>query len=266
MKLCTWNVRRASKTSSNVWDYLLKVDADILLLQEVNSIPDIIKDMYTVHSIKAMGKTGNLQRFSTVVLVKGKIDYSTKLSSNLNWVNNELKIFRGNLVYVKATLTSGALVNLISVYSPAWPIDKDRIKNIDISSLKLKNNPELWVTEILYSALKNEKIDKSKWIVSGDFNSSVTFDTMWGNKPRGNQEIQDRMTNIGFTECINQFNKMLVPTFKNPKGGKIIHQMDHVFVSKELYPDVKSCIVEKENLIFSDSLSDHLPIITEFKN
>ncbi len=266
MKVCTWNIRRATKNRADIWDYILNLKADILLLQEVGSIPSYVTDTYSILDEKAMGKTGNLQRFSTAVLVKGTINKIIRLQSKLDWVNNELSRFSGNLIAVEITLESGKLLNVISVYSPAWPVDKKRLENIDVTNIKLQNNPDIWITEILYSALQNENINDTPWIVSGDFNSSITFDTMWGNSPRGNQEIQDRMRSIGFIECIKEFNKKLVPTFKNPKGGKIIHQMDHVFVSKELYKDISYCTVEKESVIFTKSLSDHLPIVTKFKN
>jgi hypothetical protein len=58
------------------------------------------------------------------------------------------------------------------------------------------------LTEILWSAILNENIKDLPWIVAGDLNSSVTFDTMWQEGPRGNQEIQDRMSALGFTECL----------------------------------------------------------------
>ena len=72
---------------------------------------------------------------------------------------------------------------------PAWPIDPERLKGVDVKGIKLSNNHDVWVTEILWAALLSENLNELPWIVAGDLNSSVTFDTLWGDGPRGNQEI-----------------------------------------------------------------------------
>jgi endonuclease/exonuclease/phosphatase family metal-dependent hydrolase len=99
------------------------------------------------------------------------------------------------------------------------------------------------------------------WIVAGDLNSSVTFDKP---RPRGNQEIQDRMSDLGFTECLNFHQGELTPTFKNPSNKQIVHQMDHLFVTEHLRSKLLSCTIGDADRVFTGSLSDHLPIIAEF--
>jgi len=262
MKVCVWNINKATKKRDGVWQYLLKQDADIILLQEVNSIPKYIESKYDIIKRNAITKSDTLQKFSTAILVKGKIKEEITLKSEYEWVNKELKRFNGNLVALKIILNSGVEMNILSVYSPAWVVKKDRWKDIDVSGIKLDNNSDIWVTEILYAALLNENLNNNQWIIAGDFNSSPTFDLTFSS---GNQEILDRMKNIGLYECLEGYNKHLVPTFKNAKGGKIIHQMDHIFVTKDIYQTLVSCNTEEHNIIFDNSLSDHLPIIGNFK-
>lgn len=260
--ICTWNIRRATKKSS-AWDYFSKFNPDISLLQEINSIPEFILNDYSVLQKKALGKTGNPQVFSTVILVKGTINYEIELSTQWDWLNDELKLFDGNLLAANITLSNGESFNVYSVYSPAWPIDKNRLTGIDVTEVKLKNNPDIWATELLWASLLNQDLKSAPWIIGGDLNSSVTFDYMLGNQPRGNQEIQDRMTDMGFKEALASFQGQLTPTFRNPKGGKIIHQMDHVFLSLNLHSRLNNCYVGEHHQVFGQSLSDHLPIITE---
>ena len=264
MKVCTWNVNKATKSREGVWQYLLNIDADIIFLQEVNSIPEVINSKYTILKRKAITKNDTPQNFSTAILVKGTIKEEIKLQSQHEWMNKELERFNGNLIAAKIILDSGFEANVISVYSPAWYITKDRYEDIDVNDVKLKSNPELWVTEILYSALLNENIKSNSWIVGGDLNSSLTFDNHSSKIFHGNWEIQERMENVGFIECLNTFNNKLIPTFKNPKGGKVIHQIDHLFVTSNIYKNLSNCVVGNQNLIFNDSLSDHLPIIGDF--
>src|SRR6476620_1924432 len=120
MRVITWNIRKA-KLDSKVWELLIELNADIVLLQEVIAIPEVITTTYKYEFRKAISKKGNNQKFGTVVLVKGDItNYS--LSSEFEWVNKELEIFNGNLVACTIRIKNKEPINVVSVYSPAWPI------------------------------------------------------------------------------------------------------------------------------------------------
>lgn len=264
MRVITWNMRRATETSI-AWKILADINPDVALLQEVSSIPKNIKELFKngIKFNKAIGKTGKLQQFSTAIFVKGKIINELPLSSKYNWVNRELEYFAGNLVSCVVQPTGYSKLNIISVYSPAWPIDTSKYFDIDITTVKLKTNPKLWVTEILWSALKNANLKDTPWIVGGDLNSSETFDLTFSS---GNREILDRMEALGFSECLQKHNGKLTPTFRNPRDGKIIHQIDHLFVTNLLFSTLKNCSTGNASTIFGSSVSDHLPIIADFEN
>ena len=100
--------------------------------------------------------------------------------------------------------------------------------------------------------------------MGGDFNSSKTFDYLWKSGPRGNKQVLDRTSAIGFEECLRSFNGELTPTFRNPRGGKIIHQLDHIFVTDELRLSLESCVVGDSSKVFGEHISDHLPVIGNF--
>ena len=262
MKIFVWNIHGATQSREDVWNYLLEFDADIVLLQEVRSIPDSVTSVYSVLDRTAVRKNGQPQRFSTAVLVKGTIDDPLFFSTTHDWVNQELERFSGNLVAAEVTLLSGNKMRVVSVYSPPWPVDPKRLEGIDVSGIKLSNNPDVWVTEILWAALLSEDLDELPWIVAGDLNSSVTFDATFGS---GNQEVQDRMSSLGFIECLSSSQGGFTPTFKNPHGGKVIHQMDHLYVPEAMKSRLLSCLTGDEKEVFNNSLSDHLPIIAEFE-
>ena len=265
MRVLTWNVRRAT-SQSLVWEMLLDIAPDIALLQEVGGFTKKIQDQYEICFQTAIGKTGRPQKFGTPVLVKGNIVEDIKLVSEYSWVNDEISFFSGNLVGCIVSTKNDAPKNVISVYSPAWPVDKKRLFGIDVSPVKLDNNPDVWCTEILWSALtKTMPLTTNQWIIGGDFNSSETFDYMWKNGPSGNKEVLDRMESLGLTECLKSHNGQLTPTFKNPSNGKIIHQLDHLFVTGGLNTALERCFTKDKSTVFDESLSDHLPIIGIFK-
>ena len=269
MRLITWNVRIAGKESP-LWKLFLELQPDIALLQEIGSIPENVNKTFNVLSKLAARKTGTPQKFSTAILTRGEILKEISLQSEYDWVNSELDFFKGNFVSCIVKLPGKEPVNVISVYSPAWPVAKNRLKGIDVSLVKLKSNPDVWGTEILWAALKHMASD-GNWIVGGDYNSSETFDKEWqdehgikyGIRSSGNREILDRMQPIGFTECLRGHNGKIIPTFRH-SNKEIVHQIDHLFVTNNLYQRLKGCTVGDESVIFGRLLSDHLPIIGEF--
>lgn len=271
MRVITWNLHTAGKTS-DVWQIILDLKPDVALLQEVGDIPEKIDNQYDIYSKIATYKTGKPQRFSTAVLVNGKVIQEIKLESEHEWVNDELEFFKGNFIACKAKLKTHQQFNVVSVYSPAWPVDRNRIKDIDVSDIKLEKNPDVWATEIIWSALKKTKSKGETWIVGGDYNSSETFDKEYqirhglkgGLVSEGNKEIRDRMYALGFKECLLEYNEKLTPTYMHT-NKKIIHQLDHLYVTNDLFARLLKCYTGDQSIIFRKFLSDHLPIIADFK-
>ncbi len=268
MRVISWNMRKATETSI-AWEILNDLNPDVALLQEVASIPNSIKESFKggIKFQKAVGKTGKPQQFGTAIFVKGTIVSELPLSSEYDWLNRELKHFAGNIVACVVQPKGYSKLKTISVYSPAWPVDPARLKGIDftpISGVLPEPRPAVWLIELVLAALQNIKLRRSeRWLVGGDFNTSETFDFTWGS---GNREILDGMSNLGFTECLRAHNHKLTPTFRNPKGGKIIHQIDHLFVADALFSKIQNCTTGDEATIFGKSVSDHLPIIADFEN
>jgi exonuclease III len=262
MRICCWNVRRASDGSS-AWDLFDEISPDLALLQEVIAVPKTVGDQYQTVMIHAAGNV-NPQRFSTAILVRGTVGAPVPLSSRWDWVNHELERFKGNLLAHRISVL-GREYRVLSAYCPAWPVDPERLRGIDVEPVKLKLNPKVWVTELLWAALLDScNSDGPPWVVGGDLNSSETFDYMWPGGPRGNREILDRMQNLGLVECLRHSSGALVPTFRNARDGRVVHQMDHLFVSGSLVARLVSCGTAEHARVFEASLSDHLPIVADF--
>lgn len=253
-------MRRASKVSA-AWDYLEELNPDVALLQEVGAIPTSLTARYSTALETPNGRTGRAQRFHTALLVRGAIGPRIELSSPWPWVNHELALFRGNLLAHEVSV-AGRHFRFLSAYSPAWPVDPARLTGVDVSDVKLRLSPKVWVTELLWAALSHAP-DAMPWIVGGDLNSSETFDTMSKSSPHGNREILDRMRALGLFECLRG-DGPLVPTFRNPREGYVVHQIDHLFVDRRIAPALRACTTGHHQLVFGGRLSDHLPIIADF--
>ncbi len=264
MKVLTWNVKGASFHSAT-WEFLKHEPPDIALLQEVTKLPDWILDSYNHHQVYPRFFGGHRAKYSTVILSTWPIKIARFLKSSLDWVNDIHRTRPGWILECETIPEAGDTIRLVSIHSPAFPVPKDTYKGIDISVIQLKNNPALWFTEILWSLLCNEDINgRVPWIVGGDFNSSVLFDQP---KDRGNRLIIERLNKLGLTDCLSHFNGEPVPTFRHPRGW-VVHQLDYCYVNEPLMQRFDGAHVADQSEIFESKpkmLSDHLPIICEFR-
>lgn len=262
MRIVSWNMNKATIKRIKSWEYISNLNPDLVLLQEVNSIPDFIENDFDVFYQKATNKNDLPQKFGTAILVKGKILNSIQLETESEWINKKLKHLSGNFVAVKVILRDGFQANVISVHSPAWEINPMGLEASELNKIKLENNSGLWGTELVWLAVKNFVSKHNQpLIVGGDFNSSPTFDFP---KNRGNQEFLDRMSALELKECLFHSKARLIPTFRNAGNKKIIHQIDHLFVTASFIKNLRNCKAEEIDTIFGNSLSDHLPIIADF--
>lgn len=250
MRVITWNMKRATE-SSEAWRYLRELKPDVALLQEVGQIPSDISACFDSVSHPAINKKGGPQRFNTAVLVKGKVVKGLSLfSTGVEWMDNKLSEFGGNIISCVLKPVGHPALNAVSIYSPAWLVHATA-------------KDEWWLIDVLVEAMKNTTISSSsRWIFGGDFNGAETFD---GTFSYGEVDLLANIAGMGFKECLKTFNTKSVPTFKNPKGGKVIHQIDHLFVTNHLYAEIVDCRVGEGADVFGKSLSDHLPIIADFR-
>ncbi len=265
MRVLSWNCRRA-KAHSALWQYFQELSPDIAVLQEVGVLPDEIKELYSVLVGTPRTKNGENQNFQSALLVRGSILSTIPLKSDHAWVNDQLDHFQGNILSFSIRLTQGQEINVIGVYSPAWPIPQSCYVDKDISEVKLSQNPSVWVADLITSALRNAPLNGCiPWIVAGDFNSCETFDK-WKGGPRGNREWLDRMASLDLKECLSHSQGRLVPTFKGPRMQAASCQIDKLFVTPALSHRLRECFVGDELRIFGNGLSDHLPVVADFDN
>ena len=143
MRVVSWNMRRASRQSTEAWHYLFDLKSDLVLLQEVNSFPDEVTADYQILFRKAIGKTGRPQPFGTAILAKGTVLEEIHCSTEWEWVNEELSHFEGCFVTATVELAGGVRFHVMSVHCSAWPIDKHRLKDVDVTEVKLLETPQL---------------------------------------------------------------------------------------------------------------------------
>ena len=76
----------------------------------------------------------------------------------------------------------------------------------------------------------------------------------------------ERMNALDFYDCLRMFKGKLTPTFRTPRGGMVIHQLDHLYVTPMLMSRLARCDVGSAERVLEPRpmLSDHLPIVADF--
>lgn len=265
MRVLTWNCRRAS-AQHPLWDYLVELAPDVALLQEVGALPERLLASFDSRLATPRTKDGRPQRFSSALLARGRIGNPVSLSSSHDWVDEQLKCFEGNVLSFEVTLGAQERLTVVAVYSPAWPVSRSAYGKQDVAGVKLEQNPDVWVTDLVTFALRSHHQENGRpWVVAGDFNSCETFDS-WKGGPRGNKEWLNRMAGLGFVECLRHHQGRLTPTFRGPGRKTASCQIDHLFVSQQLATRLIGCVTGAPDRVYGQQLSDHLPIISDFAN
>src|SRR5688572_4259823 len=60
----------------------------------------------------------------------------------------------------------------------------------------------------------------------------------WAERQPG---IMDRMNPLGLYDSLRMFKGHLTPTFRSPRGGSVIHQLDHLYVTPSLLSRLSWC-------------------------
>ena len=287
MRVLTWNMNKAGVHADKKWKSFLEMKPDVAMLQEVNGVPGCISERYHVEHVKASWLGGGKAKFGTAVLARRETDWKigseVAWKSEHDWVNRIQERFPGWLVGRQVENGSGDRYMAVSVHSPFWsvwckgyeeapckfPALCEILDGVDVTPVKLraKDKPSLWFTEILWSLLKGATAGDgaSKWIVAGDFNSSVLFD-----KPRnqGNGEIIARLNALGLLDCVFQHHGAREPTFwafGRRKKQPPVHQLDYVYVSAPVLARLRDVALGGGLPEEDKWRSDHLPVVCDFR-
>ena len=262
MRIITWNLNNR-KSNSIAWELIFELKPDLVLLSEVNHIPEDLRG-YDSHFEPAMGNKGNFRKFKTSLLCKGKIGPSFDLVAKEDWVTKAIADHPGNYVCRKICLDSGNLYNVISVHMPSWQFPHEKYTE-DISDVALPNYPKVFMSELLWAALKTSlSLHDDPWIIGGDFKTSE-FIGSTKTQRAANVEAIARLERLGLIETVRHWNNGPVPSWKPiRKNAAMKHQLDHLYVSKDLLPVMSNARMGEKEQVLENGLSDHLPIIADF--
>ena len=236
MKIVTWNMdywKRNNEQRVIAWNYLMKsIDPEIALLQEIVP-PDTSFDSHHVlyHEIDAKRKWG------TALISKHPVHKEI-------YVHNCYPGSNG-LIIGEIKISNNILLTAINIYGQ---IDSNGYASTTMHHI---------ISDLTVILNKN---NKRKILLGGDFNVSEQFDEKYKGQFASHKLIFDRFEDFGLINCTKRYYNGHIQTHVHNKSI-FEWQNDYIFVSENIFNDVKSCeVINKDELL---EYSDHFPVILE---
>jgi exonuclease III len=147
---------------------------------------------------------------------------------------------------------------VVSLHNPAFEIERDRLRDIDVSPLKLEKSEDLWLLDVVFYFLKCRL--EHPLLVGGDFNYSRLLDDLYGEA--GNREFFDRIETEGFVSLHRKFHDQDQQTFFQKRGRG--HQLDYLYGNRAIGDMTSSCKVLDYDQV--SGFSDHAPVVAELNS
>jgi exonuclease III len=264
MRVVTWNMAYWShrRHHAAAWRWVIDdLRPDVLLVQEA-VIPEWVHERFRVHWTRAY-ETGQ-QPWGTGLAtlfpfeparVPALDEWFGSIPDSVPGMPAKAAIHKADnwLACAHVELPGIGRTLLGSVHSPSFPIEKSRLRGVDVSAMKLKRNPDLWFLDVLFYFLRS--MLGKQFIVGGDFNSSRLLDTTLGE--RGNNEFFDRIRGEGFVSLHRLFHDVDERTYF--KTGKAPHQLDYLYSDMPAARTCHACAVHQ-----CGEFSDHAPLVADF--
>lgn len=261
MKIVSWNVNSINVRHPNVARFLIKVEPDILLMQELKMTDEKFPREVFEELGYNVATHGQKTYNGVAILSKHPID---EVATGLPFIVDGDEDEQSR--YIEAVISyKDEAIRVASIYLPNGnPVDTEKYP------YKLR-----WFDRLIAHA-KTLLTYEEKLLLGGDYNIIPTDDDVWdAEKWRGDAlilpETREKfriMQNLGFTDCFDaavaEDHKYTFWDYQKgawPKDHGI--RIDHLLVSSQLADNLVECKIERYTRDW-EKPSDHVPIMATF--
>jgi exodeoxyribonuclease-3 len=258
MKIATWNINSVRLRIEQVLKFINDQNIDILCLQETKTEDQFFpSDDFLKIGMRHQYFRG--EKSYNGVAILSKIKFQEK--EHINWCN------KGDCRHISIKL--GKEIDLHNFYVPAGGDDPDTSSNPKFAH-------KIDFLNQMKSHFSNDK--KTQKILVGDLNIAPLENDVWSHKQLLNVvshtpiETETLLDIIGSGEwvdvmrAITPHNEKLYSWWsyrnRNWEISNRGRRLDHVWVSKKLFPQVKSGVIYNETRSW-ERPSDHVPIVID---
>lgn len=233
VKVLSWNMAAGYGYSASghalAWEWLDAQDADVALLQEVVLSQSRSARWRTVIHSRGRGK-GSVGWGCAVLATDERYrPYAPR--------EQDVWLFEldGSVCIAEPTVNDGAVPWLISLHSNAYPMKPERLAGRDVAALRACKPGTVWEVEAAANDLE-PILRGERFLVGGDLNSSLLFDTV--NRYAWNQRLFDNLRMAGFVDLRPRHFTEEQQTFF--RAATRPYQLDHVFADEQTEATVTS--------------------------
>jgi endonuclease/exonuclease/phosphatase family metal-dependent hydrolase len=238
---------RAKDLTTDLWDVLMGLQPDVAILQEVRPPQRAYGGHLHLNPTRRGWGTAvwSGEEFSSL----GEVPAGDAVE-----LERELSAVRGYVASAEIEAPTASLT-VVSVHAYPARVPDEYLEELDLTDLIVAPATAVWPGDILWRLTRGLPTSGRSAILGGDWNTARLFDEVYG--PRGNHEFFVRMSETGWFEAIRKFFDTEVQTYFRP--GRGAYQLDHVFLTEDLYSNLSSAEVVTTDEILS--ASDHAPMV-----
>jgi exodeoxyribonuclease-3 len=258
MKIATWNINSVRLRIAHVLRFIKEQDIDILCLQETKTQDESFpSDEFLKIGMKHLYFRGEKSYNGVGILSKIKFEEN----GHINWCN------KGDCRHISVQL--GKKIELHNFYVPAGGDEPD-------ISVNQKFAHKIDFLNEMKSNFLNDT--KTKKILVGDLNIAPLENDVWSHRqllnvvshtPIETETLLDIIDSGGWVDvmrAITPHNEKLYSWWsyrnRNWEISNRGRRLDHIWVSKKLFPQVKSGVIYNETRSW-ERPSDHVPIVID---
>lgn len=267
MRVLTWNMaymkpsgHKSIPNRRRQWALLGAVAPDIALLQECRPAdlatlaPSWMAEVYDVVGTPRQGGTACSAVLARRSYAPKALDTDGVPDPEARW----LEFFTGYLAAARLTV-DGVPLNVASVHALAGEVAYPEITAADHTLLKRPSTEGAYFNDVAAGAL-GPFTRESRFLVGGDWNVSVLFDTTYPLTAPASAEFFAARRAAGWHHALRRFEPEEVRTYVDPKSAA--YELDHLFTDADLHDELVACHVLSDSAFAG--LSDHVPLVAEF--
>lgn len=262
----TWNMAymkpgryKSKQNRRRQWALLAAISPDVALLQECR--PDDLATLappWMAEEYDILTSAPDRMAGSAVLARKAyqpeHIDSGRLPESEQRWLT-----FFARYVGTARLTVEGAVVNVASVHALAGEVNNAAITDDDHLATKRASKDRARYNDVAANALL-PLTRESQFIIGGDWNIALLFDTTSPATAPGSAEFFAARTADGWHHALRKFSPAEVRTYLDPKSAA--YELDHIFTDHESHSTLTACHVLSDPVL--QALSDHAPLMAEF--
>lgn len=272
MRVLTWNLDywtpgayRSIENRRRQWSLIAALAPDVALLQEcrpedmTSNAPSWMAERYEL-----IGDIPAGWQACSVVLARTKMSAQALNRASLPEDSVRWLDYLSGYVAAATVEAGGGAVRVASIHAIAKAVDDPAVLESDHERVCRRGASRAWHNDLVVAAL-TPWVDGDRFLVGGDWNDALLFDTNYPDGMAGgggsSAAFFEGRSDASRRHALRKFHAEEIRTYLSPKSAP--YELDHLFTDETLHEQLTSCRVLDDPTLLQ--LSDHAPLLADFR-